>query len=124
MTDTMIWVLSDIFVLRIHFNNTFTECPESKQGDGQCQDFCNTLYFDYDNGDCCLDYIYDLRCSDCLCHHDMTKHLPSNTASHRPSTFLENFFLEKFEKKVKILESFETRIENFSISKTAHPVHE
>lgn len=54
------------------------ECPVSRQGDGQCQDYCNTVDFDYDDGDCCMDYIYDLRCSDCICHEDQSRHFPSN----------------------------------------------
>ena len=48
--------------------------------DGKCDDNCNldTLY--YDGGDCCLDYISDDHCQDCICHEDGTKH--PNRACH------------------------------------------
>lgn len=53
-------------------------CPQEDQGNGQCEDFCNTLEFDFDGGDCCLEYIDDLKCIECACHLDGTKHLPRN----------------------------------------------
>ena len=39
-----------------------------------CLDSCNLPEFEYDDFDCCLEFINDEECSDCLCHLDGTKH--------------------------------------------------
>ena len=36
-------------------------------GDGYCDDVNNNLDCTYDGGDCCLDYVYEDFCDECLC---------------------------------------------------------
>ena len=36
-------------------------------GDGYCDDINNNLDCTYDGGDCCLDYVYENYCDECLC---------------------------------------------------------
>ena len=49
--------------------------------DGVCDDFCNHPQHNFDEGDCCLDQINDIRCEECFCFNDCTRH---------PSKFSEN----------------------------------
>ena len=42
--------------------------------DGVCDDFCNHPEYNFDKGDCCLDQINDVRCEDCFCFNDCSKH--------------------------------------------------
>ena len=39
-------------------------------GDGICDDLTNNMECNYDGGDCCLDPINDLYCSECQCLGD------------------------------------------------------
>ena len=48
-------------------------CTKFK-GDGQCDDKCNHIPYDFDGGDCCLDVIDDTFCTDCFCYGDCTNH--------------------------------------------------
>ena len=52
-------------------------CQPEMIGNGQCQDNCNTDYFQFDGEDCCQDFIDDLHCIKCICQFDNTRHLPS-----------------------------------------------
>ena len=50
------------------------DCPSGYIGNGKCNDECNKKAFDYDQGDCCFEYIHDIKCQDCICHLDDQKH--------------------------------------------------
>ena len=39
-------------------------------GDGICNDFLNEMDCQFDGGDCCLHFILDQNCSECMCHLD------------------------------------------------------
>ena len=42
-------------------------CNQGWIGDGYCDDVNNNLDCTYDGGDCCLDYVYEDYCDECLC---------------------------------------------------------
>ncbi len=42
--------------------------------DSICNDPCNVKPFNYDGGDCCLPFIQDYSCEDCICHEDGQRH--------------------------------------------------
>ena len=42
-------------------------CNQGWIGDGYCDDINNNLDCTYDGGDCCLDYVYEDYCDECLC---------------------------------------------------------
>ena len=50
-------------------------CLWGKIGDNICHDECNRHEFHQDQGDCCLDYIDDTKCSTCICRWDYKRHL-------------------------------------------------
>ena len=43
-------------------------------GDGECDDLTNTHDCQYDQGDCCFEYIDDTYCITCICHETGLKH--------------------------------------------------
>ena len=48
-------------------------------GDGECDDLTNTHDCQYDQGDCCFEYIDDTYCITCICHETGLKHNVSKT---------------------------------------------
>jgi len=57
---------------------TFPYCQyihQHKIDDGYCNDEVNMMAeCDYDGGDCCLAEIDDLKCDECICHQDGSRH--------------------------------------------------
>ena len=55
-----------------------TDCQyihQHKIDDGYCNDEVNMMAeCDYDGGDCCLAEIDDLKCDECICHQDGSRH--------------------------------------------------
>ena len=67
--------------------------------DGYCNDETNMLAeCDYDGGDCCLDEIDDLKCDECICHQDGSRH-PTKLCTE----YLNKFWIEHTIRKVKFL---------------------
>lgn len=49
-------------------------CNAQQVGNNICQDECGIDKFDYDQFDCCLEFVNVLFCEDCICHMDGTRH--------------------------------------------------
>lgn len=49
-------------------------CNAQLVGNQICQDDCNSLEFDYDGLDCCLEFINTWLCHDCICSLDGSMH--------------------------------------------------
>ena len=79
-----------------------TDCQyihQHKIDDGYCNDEVNMMAeCDYDGGDCCLAEIDDLKCDECICHQDGSRH-PTNLCTE----YLNKFWIEHTIRKVKFL---------------------
>lgn len=57
-----------------HLSKIDFECTGERIGDGFCNDNCNVEEFQYDDKDCCTDFIRSEQCIDCVCHFDGIRH--------------------------------------------------
>lgn len=53
-------------------------CKSNWIEDGYCDDECNLIQAAFDGGDCCSEFIIDTACNHCICHMDGLRH-PSGT---------------------------------------------
>ena len=60
--------------LETHPNENIETCNVSFKGDMVCDDECNHPEYSFDGGDCCLEFVFALSCTDCFCYKTCTHH--------------------------------------------------
>lgn len=64
-------VIIKSFLRLFHIKVSILEyCDNLMIGDDICDDGCNIGFFNFDNGDCCLPKMVNLKCNECACNND------------------------------------------------------